>query len=392
MTDWIRICRKIHLALALVLGAHFALIATTGALYVFDADIRNWAFAQNKWKRTAGDVGPQKAIESIRAAYVDWNGAYLVFPTESRPFYAGYVIKPSSEFWIDVFVDPGTGNILGTTDNSTWCVNGILHRTLALHTRLCAGETGRRLVGISTSLLLFELITGILLWVPRPRLWRTALKIHWRQSKHLLLYDLHRVAGVIATPVLLIMIATGLLWSYPKIIKPLVYQICGETLSSPKAAAQSTHEPLPELTNDDTTLTVDQLVQRAVDSNPGMIPHYFLLGSPLSPEARIRLQPTGGSSSQATESITVLMDRRTGELRPDFNSAKRTPSLADKLTREWAYQLHVGTIGGRTTQIIALLACLTVDLLFFTGLMMWWNKRSRRRHPGRLKETLKRDS
>lgn len=80
------------------------------------------------------------------------------------------------------------------------------------HVNLHLGEFGLWVVQHVTLLALGLVISGVVLWWPgwKPRLW---LKL--RRRGVLLTYDLHRVLGLAATPVLLLCIVTGLAWAFP---------------------------------------------------------------------------------------------------------------------------------------------------------------------------------
>ena len=48
------------------------------------------------------------------------------------------------------------------------------------------------------------------------------------------------------------------------------------------------------------------------------------------------------------------------------------------LPRAWAYGIHVGGIGGLTTQVIALIVCICLIGLGVSGIVMWLLRRPRR--------------
>jgi uncharacterized iron-regulated membrane protein len=138
---WDRIARRIHRLIALAIGLHFALIATTGAAFIFEPELKLWSRQLRGWTGTSGNVGPDRCYTAIAAAFPEWEGTFLSFPCPETPFYTAYLGSESDCFWTDVFVDPGSGRIVGTIDNASFSVEGCLQIAIQLHIRVCSGES-----------------------------------------------------------------------------------------------------------------------------------------------------------------------------------------------------------------------------------------------------------
>ena len=75
---------------------------------------------------------------------------------------------------------------------------------------------GKMIVGVSTLLLVFVLISGIVIWWPRTRkALKNSLKITATKGWRRFWYDLHVAGGMYALIFLLAMALTGLTWSFP---------------------------------------------------------------------------------------------------------------------------------------------------------------------------------
>lgn len=69
---------------------------------------------------------------------------------------------------------------------------------------------------------------------------------------------------------------------------------------------------------------------------------------------------------------TLFMDRTTGEIVADRRTSD-LPVLSQ--VRLWVYPVHVGSVGGIATKIIALVTCLVLAAAGVTGVWMWLVRR-----------------
>ncbi len=82
-------------------------------------------------------------------------------------------------------------------------------------------EWGKLIVGISTLLFVFVLLSGIVLWWPRTKkVLKNSLKIHSGKGSRRFWHDLHVAGGMYVLVLLLVMALTGLTWSFPWYAKP----------------------------------------------------------------------------------------------------------------------------------------------------------------------------
>lgn len=86
-----------------------------------------------------------------------------------------------------------------------------LHRWLMDDTR----TTGKLVVGISTVFFVLILISGFAVWWPRrQKQWKNSLSIKRKSGFARQLFDCHRILGVYAGGILLLLALTGLMWSF----------------------------------------------------------------------------------------------------------------------------------------------------------------------------------
>jgi uncharacterized iron-regulated membrane protein len=84
---------------------------------------------------------------------------------------------------------------------------------------------GKVVVGVSTLIMVFVLISGIIIWVPKGiKALKNRLTVKTRKGLKRFLYDSHVALGIYAALFLLIMALTGLTWSF-KWYKDIAYSL-----------------------------------------------------------------------------------------------------------------------------------------------------------------------
>ena len=122
-----------------------------------------------------------------------------------------------------VSVDQRTGAILGERLRYA----GFLGTCADLHVYLLGGETGYVVNGVGACAFLLLCLTGWLLWWPGARSVGRGLRIHWGARWKRLNWDLHAVSGFWSNPLLLAVIATGILFVFPRPVLVVLSTLTG---------------------------------------------------------------------------------------------------------------------------------------------------------------------
>ena len=131
-------------------------------------------------------------------------------PTDSTRNYEFSLSAPPRTEWL---VDPYTGRVAGEKEHLPFFETMFkLHRWLLDFPHEGEGIWwGKLIVGVSTLMFLFVLISGLIAFWPRTtRGLRKQLTIHLRRGRHRRWFDLHTIGGAYAFVLLLAMAATGL--------------------------------------------------------------------------------------------------------------------------------------------------------------------------------------
>jgi uncharacterized iron-regulated membrane protein len=346
---------SLHRYLGLVVGSILIIVGLTGSLLVFQKEIDSFLM-----KRQFGEVisqGQRLAVESIaktvEAAYIN-SGlklSALTLPVRlDAPISVS--LKSTADKWIDVFVNPYTGAIMGTRD---W-EKSLFGFVYSLHYQLLAGQTGQVIVGIAALVLLILSITGIILW-PGWRRLIAGFKIKWDAHIKRVNFDVHKVAGIIAAVFLVMIAFTGFCWNFYQYTEPVIYA----ATFSPKPA-----EPKSKPVAGKSSLELNQILKIADKTLPEAVTTY--ISFPDTPDGIFRVNKKFPEVKEAYRS-RVYIDQYSGEVLQVRNS--RTLSLGDKVTDAFT-PMHYGTFGGVATRILYVFVGLSPLILFVTGFVMWW--------------------
>nr|WP_294944709.1 PepSY-associated TM helix domain-containing protein [uncultured Mucilaginibacter sp.] len=264
--------------------------------------------------------------------------------------------KPSTT----VFVNPYTGQVLGQFSKK----DSFLSTVEMLHRFLLAGKdsAGNLIVGISTLLFLFILITGVILWWPKTMaLMRQRIKIKWDGNTKRLVHDLHLVTGFYTSIFLIVITLTGLIMTF-KWANTALFTVTAskqnEKQDPPKSKYQAGLKPI---SIDGALRSVAAQIRTAERYN---------IRKPVDSLGTYSINLLQKGSFENT-SDTYFIDQYSGQI-------NGTEIFADKnlgqKARSFVKPLHTGAVYGIPTKIISFIVCLLSLIFPVTGVMMWLNR------------------
>jgi uncharacterized iron-regulated membrane protein len=346
----------LHLYLGLFAAVILMIIGATGALLVFENDLDR-ILRPDLWVVVpeGAPQSPDALVAMVRTAYPDRSFLTLEAGAEpTRP----YVMAMEHEF--QVFIDPYRGRILGDRDYSKtfWGLMFDLHRTLL------AGEEGRRLVGAATVLLLLLILSGLYLWWPR-RLTQLASSLtpRWRGSWRNVIFRAHSVLGFYASGALLIVAITGLIWSFSS-LQSALFWITGSPMPPWKLSVHSAEAPT------EASISLAHAMANAEALLPGASMTEIVL--PQRPEDAIKFVKRVPGWLNPNAQSFVSFDQYSGRI---LQLSRYEDLSVGARLRLLVYPIHVGTILGLPTRILALLVSAFLPVSAFTGFLLWWQRR-----------------
>lgn len=391
-----KIFRKIHLWLSVPFRLIITLVCFSGAMLVFENEANEWFRRDLYYVETLKEspLPMDKLLEKVATTLPD-SVAVTGVSISSDPGRA-YQVSLSKPRRASLYVDQYTGEVKGKSERSGFFMFMFrMHRWL-LDSMNPGNEGifwGKMIVGVSTLLLVFVLISGIVIWWPRTRkALKNSLKITATKGWRRFWYDLHVAGGMYALIFLLAMALTGLTWSFPW-YRTAFYKVFGVEVQ--QRAAQG-HEQKSDAQKRDTKLAAHREkkregneVRKGERSGRPENNHsdMYSVTSPFVYWQEIydklgRQNPEYKQISISSGTASVSFNRFGNQRASDrysFNtdngeftetSLYQHQDKSGKI-RGWIYSVHVGNWGGMFTRILTFIAALLGAALPLTGYYLW---------------------
>lgn len=334
-----------HKTLGLALGLLLFLQALSGGALVFREAL---LVSLNRQLLAVSQVTAPPALgsilRSIDVAFDEPVVERVVFPRGERTAVLVYLKGGGLAGRRVIASDPASGAVLGEITGV-----GLLPFVLfRLHDELLLGNLGHGLLLAEGLALLYLVVAGVLLARPR---WSNALRVRWRGSKLQRLYDLHRVAGLFCSAVLVFSAITGVI-------------LQADFLAAGGAAGIAARSSHPDWS----------VLEPPVRSIEREYPSGALEDVRISADLR-----TARILIHAADTVRPLVFDRmevnllTGEARP------MQRAVTDPIGRSalgWLYPLHSGKAFGWVGALLALVAALGLICMPLLGWLLWRAKRS----------------
>ena len=391
-----KIFRKIHLWLSVPFGLIITLVCFSGAMLVFENEANEWFRRDLYYVETVkGSPLPMdKLLEKVATTLPD-SVAVTGVSISSDPGRA-YQVSLSKPRRASLYVDQYTGEVKGKSERSGFFMFMFrMHRWL-LDSMNPGNEGifwGKMIVGVSTLLLVFVLISGIVIWWPRTRkALKNSLKITATKGWRRFWYDLHVAGGMYALIFLLAMALTGLTWSFPW-YRTAFYKVFGVEVQQraaqgheQKSDAQKRNTKLAahrEKKREGTEVRKGERSRRPENNHSDMysVTSPFVYWQEIYDKLR-RQNPEYKQISISSGTASVSFNRFGNQRASDrysFNtdngeftetSLYQHQDKSGKI-RGWIYSVHVGNWGGMFTRILTFIAALLGSALPLTGYYLW---------------------
>ncbi|MNJ21964.1 Sulfite reductase [NADPH] flavoprotein alpha-component [compost metagenome] len=367
---------QLHWFFGITAGLVLALMGITGAIWSFQDELLRLVNPDvlKVEVRQEGVLPPAELVRRIENEQGDKVAMLWVDVRNDNAARVFFTPPPGERRGLMRYADPYTGKLQGDVAGQ-----GFFDLMLRLHRFLAMGDTGRQITGACTLMLIFFCLSGLYLRWPRKALnWRTWLTLDWAKKGRAFNWDLHAVAGTWCLLFYLLFALTGLFWSYEwyreGLNKLLADQPAagqqhkrGEGRGRPGGAPAKDAKPL--VVDYDAIWTSLQAA-----AGPGLVTY------------NLRLPPAGGQPA----TLFYLLDSAEHErafntltLDPANGQVSKHDRYTDKSFKAQllasVYALHVGSYFGLTGRIIVTIASLTMPLFFFTGWLLYLDRRRKKR-------------
>lgn len=360
-----------HFYAGMIVAPIILIASITGGIYVFIDELRPLMYPTLFRAESAVGSGPMLSHAELAAAVAkqlpETAKINAVTPTDDDTLNARVEVdgKPIA------LVDPRTGKVAGHYDEK----NSFFGIVLGLHRRLLLDLPGRITVELAASWGIILLITGVYLWWPRKsgRAQSPGAGVWYPRFKApltVVLRDLHTVVGFYGVATAAIILVTGLFFTqffgnaYKSIQNGLggVPQHFNKDPDSKFSAAELAKMPQ--------RISFDKALAAAEPLLPGEGP--VRVQAPKGDKGSYRV--ARASNASPTWRTSVYVDQYSGAV---LDTVGWNDLPVHQKIRISIYPIHVGSIYGTTTKVLALLTCVALVLLAITGVWMWWRRRPR---------------
>lgn len=361
-----KIIRYLHLWPGLISAIIVFFVCITGTIIVYSDEIMELS------------AGKARYVQEIKSERLPANNIFKIlnekYPNRKPSYMVAYK-DPERSLRFNMFskedglrmvyVDPYSGEIL--KDDGTIY---FFYITAHLHNSLLLGKPGQWVIDIATIIFIIELITGLILWLPKKwngKTFKNFFTIKVKSTPQRVNHDLHRVLGIYALIMLLILSLTGLLIAFEPLSHATMKLLGGGE------DGHAWQKSLPAFDSSREEVELNNLITEAFEKYPQKQEvqidvfkletkgYYFLRVAD-----RIGLK-----SAQSPEYL--VYDRTNGNL---FEMPKETMKHEKIENTIWA--LHMGNWMGKLGKLVTFLGGLIASSLPITGFYIWWNKRKKK--------------
>lgn len=363
---------KLHLWLGLASGLIVFIICATGTILAFEKNIEDWF---NRKAAYVEPVGEKLPIDVLVANFKEQHTVPISrlrdFKNPKRATYI-YGRDTETDQRVYTYYNPYTGEETGQLNEAA---SNFFSQTMRLHRWLLVRNPGRLIVGIATTIFLFMLISGIVLWWPKRRAkLKNSLSINRKAPWKVINYQLHNVLGFYSMIFLFIMAFSGL-YIGQKWFKNGVNAVIAETpKEGKKEAVAKTIAPKAQKTavGAPSSFNYQTLLKQTHELLPYKSDAYIYFPAKPTDQIRINKYPVRFGSKL---SETVYFDGQTGDLAEVSTFDQRDRVQQFRYINRF---LHTGELMGWPLQLLFFIACIIGTSLPITGTIIWINKMKRR--------------
>jgi len=378
---------KLHLWFGLSIGLIIFIVSITGTLFVFKDEVENFTrkdvIYHNEQNIAQKQVLPIRVLEKSVDAQLQekYKIHWVNVPIDKKMSYQFYWYEHNTEAWnyFDEFpiykvayVNPYTGKVLRTYDEK----NGFFSIVKSIHwSFLLKQDWGKYVVGIPVIIFVIMLISGIILWWPKNKAARKQrFSFKWKNIKNWKRknYDLHNILGFYASIFALIFSITGLFYAFFVVQAMIYFVFSGGSTVYPDFSHITTKAPIEQRSE----TTLDKVIHTVQAKYPNSFGFAIDLGHSHMddhehPNFSVFVKHLSYSYHKNS---SLIFDENSGELLHTYNHEDK--NFGEK-TVAANYDIHVGSILGLPTKIIAFIVSLICASLPVTGFLVWWGRRKK---------------
>lgn len=380
MKNFKKIAAFLHLWLGLISGVIITIVAITGCIFVFEDELFNFFHQDIVYVKAAAKPLPlyvleenaQKALpkgEKINLLQVKSDSdAYMFSANKANKKSKSIFFLDQVAYNKDVYINQFTGKVTGVINRKYefFRLVRMTHQFLLLKK-----EIGSLIVGSSVLMFLFIILTGFVIWLPKKlKNLKQRLVVKWNAKFKRLNWDLHSVFGFYVIPFALIIVITGLVWSF-RWWELGIYKSLG-TAKRPNLLKEYVSLPGEVSTKTASNIALNT-IKKLNNGNFKIILLNYPEDEKMSMMATVQIVKTG----DAWRGLSYFyFNPNTGIL---FDKILHQDKSLGMKWRNSNLDIHDGGIFGWPTQVLAFLASLIIATLPTTGFLIWLGKKKKKK-------------
>ena len=381
---------KLHLWLGLSVGLIIFIVSITGTLFVFKDEVENFTRKEVIYHKEVNiaqkQVLPIRSLEKMVDEQVKekYKIHWVNIPIDKKMTYQFYWYEHNTNAWNyfeefpiykSAYVNPYTGKVLKVFDEK----NGFFQIVKCIHwSFLLKQDWGKYVVGIPVIIFVIMLISGIILWWPKNKAAaKQRFSFKWKNIKSWKRknYDIHNILGFYVSIFALIFSITGLFYAFFVVQTMMYFIFSGGKTEYPDFSNIKNKAPIEARTE----TTLDRVISTVHTKYPSSYGFSIDLGHPHMddhehPNFSVLVKHLSYSYHKNS---SLIFDENSGELLHTYNHEDK--NFGEK-TVAANYDIHVGSILGLPTKIIAFIVSLICASLPLTGFLIWWGRRKKRKN------------
>jgi uncharacterized iron-regulated membrane protein len=352
---------QLHLWIGLIFGIYVCAVSISGSIVVLEEELTRMSrpdlFRPGSKGLTRYEAVGATAAD-VKSRFPGFEVSEIFFRIASEPalqFEGWLPARGRERESLNVYVDPATGRILGTTDRRFW-----VSRIRDLHIELLAGHTGLIVNGCGAVLLLILGATGCVIWWPGIRHWDRAFCVDFRCKWSRINFSLHSAVGVWLLPFVLIWGISGIYLVWPESFVSFLDHFTPARSGVPPTVFTTSRsgELLPFVS----------LVEKAAN----MYPASKMLEVKLAQHRDDAVVVVVAPDETFRRATHVFFDPVTGEVLRTWTRGQGETLGAQILP--WIADLHFGERWGLGVKLLWAALGLALPILAVTGALMYWNR------------------
>jgi len=367
---------KWHSSLAMFALIPIFIVCVTGSILVFKVELDTWLRPhhmlvaepkpQSQSVNTRGSdnatsiktdarVPLDTLMDNVSGANPDYLLAgWELFYGQERTDTA-YVIKRDTDTWYKIYIDQYSGELLSKPQDMHHYLTDWL---LELHYAFLLGFSGT-IMGVFIALIMFFLgVSGIILY---RKFWAKLFTLRWHAARRILFSDIHKMIGILASPIFLLIVFTGGYWN----ISILYHELSEHGLDEE-------HHVMSQIMHND-AISFTQLRVDSQQQIKSFTPTYLAIPNEDDMDIIFFGEVHTNNPLLSQYGSMVVYDHATGELKTKYDI--RTGGLLQKFD-DSTRKLHFGYFAGIWSKIVWCLIGLAPVILMLTGTLMFIIRRN----------------